>query len=43
MTNKIIAAITNFIFVTDEPQKADVIFIPGGSFPELSLRGGCCD
>lgn len=35
MTNKIIAAITDFIFVTDEPQKADVIFIPGGSFPEL--------
>lgn len=25
MTNKIIAAITNFIFVTDEPKKADVI------------------
>jgi len=35
MTNKIIAAITDFIFVADEPQKADVIFIPGGSFPEL--------
>lgn len=35
MTNRIITAITDFIFVAVAPQKADVIFIPGGSFPEL--------
>ncbi|MFO7637222.1 MAG: YdcF family protein [Clostridia bacterium] len=35
MTNRMITAITDFIFVADEPQKADAIFIPGGSFPEL--------
>lgn len=32
---KIIEDITNFIFVEDEIQKADIIFIPGGSHPEL--------
>ncbi|MDD4495404.1 MAG: ElyC/SanA/YdcF family protein, partial [Eubacteriales bacterium] len=35
MTNPIISAITEFIFVADEPKKSDAIFIPGGSFPEL--------
>lgn len=35
MDNRIIADITNFIFVSDEPQKVDVIFLPGGSFPEI--------
>ena len=34
MNDKIIADITNFIFVEDEPQKVDAIFLPGGSHPE---------
>lgn len=32
---KIINDITDFIFVEDEIQKSDIIFIPGGSHPEL--------
>lgn len=31
---KFIREITSFIFVEDEPQKADIIFVPGGSWPE---------
>lgn len=35
MTNsKIINDISDFIFVEDKPQKSDIIFLPGGSFPE---------
>jgi len=34
----IIKDITNFIFVEDEPENVDIIFIPGGSFPEPSER-----
>lgn len=34
MTNRIITDISNFIFVSDEPQKADAIFVPGNSFTE---------
>lgn len=34
MNNRIIVDISNFIFVSDEPQKADAIFLPGGSHPE---------
>lgn len=34
MTNRIITDISNFIFVSDELQKADAIFLPGGSHPE---------
>lgn len=34
MTNRIITDISNFIFVSDEPQKADAIFVPGNSFAE---------
>jgi uncharacterized SAM-binding protein YcdF (DUF218 family) len=30
--------ITNFIFVSDEPQQADIIFIPGGTSPEIAER-----
>ena len=33
MNPRIIADITNFIFVSDEPEQADAIFLPGGSFP----------
>ena len=34
MDDKIIADITNFIFIEDKPQKVDAIFLPGGSHPE---------
>jgi uncharacterized SAM-binding protein YcdF (DUF218 family) len=33
---RIINDISNFIFVEDKPQKADIIFIPGGSYPEIA-------
>jgi hypothetical protein len=33
---RIINDISNFIFVQDEPQKVDIIFIPGGSYPEIA-------
>jgi uncharacterized SAM-binding protein YcdF (DUF218 family) len=33
--NRIIGDITDFLFVSDPPAQADIIFIPGGSFPEL--------
>lgn len=38
MDNRIITDITNYIFVSDKPQKADIIFLPGGSFPEIPER-----
>ena len=28
--------ISNFIFIKDEIEKADIIFIPGGSYPEIA-------
>lgn len=31
---KVLNDITSFIFVEDKPEKADIIFIPGGSWPE---------
>lgn len=34
MNNRIINDITNFVFVEDNPQKVDAIFLPGGSHPE---------
>lgn len=33
--NKIISDISNYIFVSDMPEKVDAIFMPGGSNPEL--------
>ncbi len=33
MDNRIITDISNFIFVSDETEKADAIFLPGGSHP----------
>ena len=27
--------VTDFIFLSDAPEQADVIFIPGGSYPAL--------
>ena len=35
---RIIKDITNFIFIEDIPRKADIIFIPGGSYPEPSEK-----
>ena len=34
MTDRIITDISNFIFISDTPEKADAIFLPGGSHPE---------
>ncbi len=34
MNNRIITDISNYIFVSDAPEKSDVIFLPGGSHPE---------
>lgn len=30
--------ITNFIFLEDQPEKADIIFIPGGSYAEIAEK-----
>ncbi len=30
--------ITKFIFLMDEPQKVDIIFVPGGSYPEIAEK-----
>ena len=34
----IIDDISNFIFIENDPEKSDIIFIPGGSFPQPSER-----
>ena len=34
MNNRVVTDITNFIFVSDEAEEADAIFLPGGSHPE---------
>ena len=28
--------ISEFIFLCNEPKKADIIFVPGGSYPEIA-------
>jgi len=35
---KFIDDITKFIFLRDEPQNADIIFIPGGLYPEIAEK-----
>jgi len=35
---RIITDITNYIFIEDAPEKADIIFIPSGSNPETAER-----
>lgn len=35
---KTIDDITNFIFLKDQPVKADIIFIPGGSYAEIAEK-----
>lgn len=34
LNNRIISDLSNFIFVSDKPEKVDAIFLPGGSHPE---------
>ncbi len=34
MNHRVISDISNFIFVSDKPEKVDAIFLPGGSHPE---------
>ena len=36
--NRILQDITDFIFIQDEPQPADIIFLPGCGYPQLSER-----
>lgn len=38
MNMRIINEISDFIFIEDKLEKADAIFIPGGSYPELPER-----
>ena len=38
MNRRIVNDITDFIFLEDRLEKADAIFIPGGSYPELPER-----
>lgn len=39
MNERLIKDITNFIFVSDTPEKADVIFLPGGANPCPAEKG----
>ncbi len=34
MINRIITDISDYIFISDKPEKSDAIFLPGGSHPE---------
>ena len=34
MENRLITDISDFIFISDKPEKVDAIFLPGGSHPE---------
>ena len=38
MSNRFYDCITEFIFLEHEPQKADVIFVPGGNYPDSAKR-----
>lgn len=38
MEHDYIKDVSDFIFLSDAPEQADIIFIPGGSYPELSER-----
>ena len=38
MDHDFIQDVSDFIFLCDPPEKSDIIFIPGGSYPELSER-----
>ena len=38
MQDRFFDCITDFIFVEHEPERADVIFVPGGDYPESARR-----
>lgn len=38
MYRRFLDQISDFIFVEDEPQKADVIFVPGNGYPQMAER-----
>lgn len=38
MRNRFFDCITDFIFLENEPERADVIFVPGGNYPESAKR-----
>ena len=39
MNDRIIKDITDYIFVCDTPCKADIIFLPGGTYAEVPEKG----
>ena len=38
MNHKFLQQLTDFIFVEDLPEKADIIFIPGSGFQQLGEK-----
>ena len=36
--SKFLSNFTDFIFLEDQPQKADIIFVPGNGFPQMAER-----
>lgn len=36
--SKFLSNFTDFIFLEDEPQEADIIFVPGNGFPQMAER-----
>ena len=38
MYEKFLNCFTDYIFVKDEPQKADVIFVPGNGYPQMAVH-----
>jgi uncharacterized SAM-binding protein YcdF (DUF218 family) len=36
--NRFFDCISDFIFVSDRPEKAEVIFVPGGDYPDCAVR-----
>lgn len=39
MQHRIIKEISDFIFIEDEPEAADIIFLPGGAYAEVPEKG----
>ena len=39
MQHRIIKDISDFIFIEDEPQRSDIIFLPGGAHAEVPEKG----
>lgn len=39
MAESFFQCITDFIFVEHQPQKADIIFVPGGNYPDSARHG----